>query len=471
MYRILFTSIITIIIFVHSFAQTQLDVQGSSTNGADVAKIKLNYLDDNSATIGLLIDAQTISNSDQGIVVLSSGIGIDITALYDGIKSSSTNEYGVFGFTVEPTKAGVYGRGSQGADGVYGLGTTGDGVFGESEDGFGVYGLSENNFGIYGASTNEIGIYGESSGSYGVYGVSSSDAGIYGESTAGRPGVEGLSINGNGVKGVSTNSDGVWGFSSTDEGVEGESTNGNGVYGLSLTGYGLRGYSNNNYGLHVESLNDYGAYIKGFSGNLLLAATTGFGNGDDSVIRTQEDLVDGDLYLISNDATVVQLDADDNSSGRFLVKNDGDIDILEMREDGNLLVRSELGTVRFEVETNGDVLVGGSTVHASDRNKKEEIYDLDNYRVLQLLEDLPIYEWQYKGQERRHIGPMAQDFHAAFGLGDDDKTIASIDADGIALAAIKAQQEIIDKQSEMIETLINRLDRLEKKLENSEDSN
>ena len=438
MIRIIIVVLISIVINVDFLAQTQLDIQGSSTSGADVARIKLNYLDTNSASIALFIDAQTIGKAERGLVVFSSGTGIIAQGIHkDGIESSSNNGYGIRSFSSSQSKAGVRGQGGSGADGVYGLSTIGNGVFGESQDGFGVYGFSENNFGIYGASTDEIGIYGESSGSYGVYGASSTDAGVYGESTGSQPGVEGLSVNGYGVRGVSTNADGVWGFSSTQEGVEGESTSGNGVFGLSTTGYGLRGYSNNNYGLHVESLNDYGAYFKGFTGNLLLAATTGFGNGDDSVIRTQENLSGGDLYLISNDATVIQLDADTNSLGRFLVKNDGDIDVFEMKEDGNLVVRSELGAVRFEVATNGDVLVGGSTVHASDRNIKEEITHLDQHSLLQSLKEMPIYEWQYKGQQRRHIGPMAQDFHAAFGLGNDDKTIASIDADGIALAAGK----------------------------------
>jgi len=38
----------------------------------------------------------------------------------------------------------------------------------------------------------------------------------------------------------------------------------------------------------------------------------------------------------------------------------------------------------------------------------------------------------------RHVGPMAQDFYVAFGVGADDKHITSIDEDGVALAAIKA---------------------------------
>ena len=150
-----------------------------------------------------------------------------------------------------------------------------------------------------------------------------------------------------------------------------------------------------------------------------------------------------------------------------------------------MLVRSETGTVRLEVEEDGDVLVGGAMVLTSDRNQKEEIVDIEQNKLLESLKKLPIYEWQYKGKERRHIGPMAQDFHAVFGLGDDDKTIATIDADGIALAAIQAQQELIDHQSKRIEEqskqianqsakiedLISRLDQLEKQLPDGDPSN
>jgi len=36
------------------------------------------------------------------------------------------------------------------------------------------------------------------------------------------------------------------------------------------------------------------------------------------------------------------------------------------------------------------------------------------------------------------MGPMAQDFYSAFGLGDTDKGIASLDSGGVALASIQA---------------------------------
>jgi hypothetical protein len=80
-------------------------------------------------------------------------------------------------------------------------------------------------------------------------------------------------------------------------------------------------------------------------------------------------------------------------------------------------------------------------------------------------------ELQYKTQEAaiRHLGPMAQDFYAAFGLGEDDKHINTIDADGIALISIQALYELslekdkqIAAQSQEIDALKQRIEKLEK---------
>jgi len=59
--------------------------------------------------------------------------------------------------------------------------------------------------------------------------------------------------------------------------------------------------------------------------------------------------------------------------------------------------------------------------------------------VLARLMRVPVSTWSYTGQDAsiRHMGPMAQDFYAAFGLGEDNKHISTVDADGVALAAIQ----------------------------------
>lgn len=87
--------------------------------------------------------------------------------------------------------------------------------------------------------------------------------------------------------------------------------------------------------------------------------------------------------------------------------------------------------------------------NVSDRNAKHDFQAVDSAQVLDRVRRLPISEWSYRGDATRHIGPTAQDFHASFGVGVDDRTISTIDAQGVALAAIQAmaaqQQEIHQK--------------------------
>ena len=65
---------------------------------------------------------------------------------------------------------------------------------------------------------------------------------------------------------------------------------------------------------------------------------------------------------------------------------------------------------------------------------------------------MPISTWNYKAQTDsvRHMGPMAQDFHAAFGLGVSDKLIDTIDPDGVALAAIQGLKQEKDAEIQVL---------------------
>lgn len=74
-----------------------------------------------------------------------------------------------------------------------------------------------------------------------------------------------------------------------------------------------------------------------------------------------------------------------------------------------------------------------------DRNKKENIIDIDCVSVLDRLDQLPLYQYNYIGQGDliTNIGPMAQDWHPLFPNGKDQLKIETIDFDGVALASIK----------------------------------
>jgi len=95
----------------------------------------------------------------------------------------------------------------------------------------------------------------------------------------------------------------------------------------------------------------------------------------------------------------------------------------------------------------------GGWQHFSDRNLKENITPVVPREILERLVQMPISRWNMKGTdvEVPHIGPMAQDFHAAFGLGSDDRHIGSVDADGVALAAIQGLNQKVEARTADLE--------------------
>jgi hypothetical protein len=100
------------------------------------------------------------------------------------------------------------------------------------------------------------------------------------------------------------------------------------------------------------------------------------------------------------------------------------------------------------------VLTFGPSVQAtSDRGAKEGFEAIDVRAVLTQVARLPIERWSYKGEAVRHLGPMAQDFAAAFGLGADDRHIFTLDAAGVALAAIQGLHGLVRAQQSRLEGL------------------
>ncbi len=105
----------------------------------------------------------------------------------------------------------------------------------------------------------------------------------------------------------------------------------------------------------------------------------------------------------------------------------------------------------------------GSWTVMSDANAKENYRAVDGAQILDRIAALPVREWNYKTQADaiRHMGPTAQDFRAAFGLGESDTGISTVDADGVALAAIQALVKQNAQLQKNIEELRARLDAVE----------
>lgn len=167
-----------------------------------------------------------------------------------------------------------------------------------------------------------------------------------------------------------------------------------------------------------------------------------------------------------------------NFSGMFVWSDSNNFDFPSATESNftpavdQFLVRTTGGVVFVSAidgvtgdSTSGVQLAsgGGSWSSLSDRNAKANAKPIDGREVLQKLNQIPISTWNYKSQDKsiRHMGPMAQDFYAAFGVGENEKLITTIDADGVALAAIQGLSQIIQEKDKEITSLQNRMAALE----------
>ena len=112
------------------------------------------------------------------------------------------------------------------------------------------------------------------------------------------------------------------------------------------------------------------------------------------------------------------------------------------------------GGVRFitALDDSGDSLAGvrlspgsGAWESLSDYHAKAGFESIDERQILERLMSIPISSWYYRSQDAsvRHIGPMAQDFYAAFNVGQDDRYISTVDEEGVALAAIQALYRMV----------------------------
>ena len=113
----------------------------------------------------------------------------------------------------------------------------------------------------------------------------------------------------------------------------------------------------------------------------------------------------------------------------------------------------------IDTYTGAYLSTGGMWTSSSDRALKTNFIAVDAQAVLAKVAQLPIDEWSYKAEGgQRHLGPVAQDFYAAFGLGADDKHIGTVDEGGVALAAIKGLYEQLQVKDREIASLREELD-------------
>jgi hypothetical protein len=156
----------------------------------------------------------------------------------------------------------------------------------------------------------------------------------------------------------------------------------------------------------------------------------------------------------------------DGSSGNFRSTGANPFNVLAT--GGARVVTAATNTAGEAVATAGVTIAagGGSWTSLSDRAAKRDIVLADAQGVLAKVAAMPVYTWRYitEVSGATHMGPTAQDFRAAFGLGDNDRSITNVDADGVALAAIKGLKQVIDQKDARIERLERELGAIKAKL-------
>ncbi|RMG99446.1 MAG: hypothetical protein D6706_05395, partial [Chloroflexi bacterium] len=231
--------------------------------------------------------------------------------------------------------------------------------------------------------------------------------------------------------------------------------------------------------------NDY-AVIAGGSNNKAIDGGTVGGGSNNSA--SWSGVVPGGLYNTAAEvgSFAAGIGARANHRGAFVWGDTGGAGLryINSGADNQFIVRAN-GGVWFGAVTNAYTVTnlinagqfistttgaylstGGTWTNASDRNIKENFRPVDSEEILELVVRLPIETWNYKNQseEIRHMGPTAQDFYAAFGLGEDNKHISTVDVAGVSLAAIQglyAQNQALQAENAALQQ---RVDDLEARL-------
>ncbi len=190
--------------------------------------------------------------------------------------------------------------------------------------------------------------------------------------------------------------------------------------------------------------------IGGGRSNAALASFATVGGGYDNTASGTSSTVPGGYRNIAlgNQSFAAGREAAANHAGAF-VWGDSQVGVKPSSAADTFNVYASGGATFFSnaAATSGVTLAagGGSWSSVSDRAAKENVEAVDGRDVLERLAAVPVATWNYKTQDDavRHMGPMAQDFRAAFGLGVSDRLIDTIDTDGVALAAIQGLRDVV----------------------------
>lgn len=189
-----------------------------------------------------------------------------------------------------------------------------------------------------------------------------------------------------------------------------------------------------------------GGYHNNASGNY---ATTGGGN---------QNVASGDYSFAAGNYAHAQHD------GAFVWSDSSSAAPFSSTTANQFRVRTTGGAAFVTaIDVNGSATAGvhllsGDTAWSSisDKNAKKNFQPVNGEIVLEKLTAIPVEQWNYKWESDTntpHIGPMAQDFKGAFYPGCDDKSISTLEFDGVELAAIQGLNQKLNEKNAEIEQL------------------
>ena len=121
--------------------------------------------------------------------------------------------------------------------------------------------------------------------------------------------------------------------------------------------------------------------------------------------------------MAGNDSNFFIQDATNGWKLPFRIQRGAPDNSIYIEADGDVGIGTPFPAEKLHVT--GSVLVEGNVTEHSDVKAKENFAPVNGQEVLVRLAEVPVTTWSFKADDPsvRHMGPMAQDFYAAFGLG------------------------------------------------------
>jgi hypothetical protein len=196
-----------------------------------------------------------------------------------------------------------------------------------------------------------------------------------------------------------------------------------------------------------------GNYSTALGKNSVASGPVSFAAGSNTLASGFGAVAMGVNTKAANDySTALGYNAQATNAGSFVWADSSSSSITSSTNDNSVTLRASGGYRLYSGSSAGVYLAANGTSWAtiSDRNAKKNFTAVNGAEVLNKLAAIPIQQWNYKWENDADVlnmGPMAQDFKQAFYPGRDDKSITTLEFDGVELAAIQGLNQKLEAET------------------------